>query len=98
MLRRLLVLAAVLSSLAPALRAQSAPVRVSEADTVRDVLERTVGKRATVQLDSGHELTGTVQAVGEHVVHLAELSGKEFYDAVIDLDEVAAVIVRAREQ
>lgn len=30
------------------------------------------------------------------VVHLGELSGKEYLDAVIDHEEVAAVIVRVR--
>jgi hypothetical protein len=98
MIRRSTALVIALGCLAPALVAQDAPVQVSDADTVRSVLARQVGKGATVKLASGEELAGKVQAVGEHVVHLAELSGKEFYDAVIDLDEVAAVILRAREQ
>jgi hypothetical protein len=39
-----------------------------------------------------------VVAVGEHVVHLSELAGKEFFDAVIRLDQVSAVLVRVREK
>jgi len=34
--------------------------------------------------------------VGSHVAHLTELGGREFFDAVVSLDQVQAVIVRAR--
>lgn len=56
------------------------------------------GKRATVVLASGNELTGKVVDLSQNSVRLSELSGKEFFDAVIDLDQVQAVIHRAREQ
>lgn len=54
------------------------------------------GKAATVVLQSGAELTGKVAGVTADSVKLTELSGKEFYDAVIALDRVQAVLVRAR--
>ncbi|MGQ0501640.1 MAG: hypothetical protein ACT4P0_03365 [Panacagrimonas sp.] len=54
------------------------------------------GKAATVLLQSGAELTGKVAGVAADSVKLTELSGKEFYDAVIALDHVQAVLVRAR--
>lgn len=50
----------------------------------------------TLKLDSGEELTGTLRTVGNHVAHLEKLAGKDFFDAVVDVEEVAAVIVRAR--
>jgi hypothetical protein len=56
------------------------------------------GKRATVVLTSGTELTGKVSELTQDSVKLAELSGKEFFDAVVDLDQVQAVVFRAREQ
>ena len=37
-----------------------------------------------------------MRTVGEHVVHVEKISGKEFFDAIVDLDEVAAVILRVR--
>lgn len=54
------------------------------------------GKVATVVLSSGTELTGKVSGVSEDSVLLVELSGKEYFDALVDLDHVQAVIVRAR--
>ena len=56
------------------------------------------GKTTTLVLASGTELTGKVSNVGDDSVKLSELSGKEFYDAVIDLDHVQAVVFRARER
>ena len=56
------------------------------------------GKTTTLVLASGTELTGKVSNVSDDSVKLSELSGKEFYDAVIDLDHVQAVVFRARER
>ena len=39
---------------------------------------------------------GKVENVGTHAVQLSELSGMEFFDATVKLDEVAAVIVKVR--
>ena len=94
--RTLLPAAALLLALAAGLAAQEARLPVSAQDTPRTVLQRHLGKAVTLKLDSGDEIAGKVRLVGDRIVHLEELAGKEFYDAVVDLDEVAAVIVRAR--
>lgn len=36
--------------------------------------------------------------VAGNVVHLSELSGREFFDAVVSLDRVSAVVVRVRQR
>lgn len=90
----MLMLASCLS--ASSLDAQPAKLEVQSADTVKSVLERHVGKRVGVVLHTGQELTGVVTTVGDKVVHLAELSGREFFDAVVTLEHVAAVVVRVR--
>ena len=64
--------------------------------TVKSVLDAQKGKRVGVLLTTGQELTGVVTSVGATVVHLSELSGREFFDAVVPLDRVSAVIVRTR--
>lgn len=61
-------------------------------------LKEREGKTATVVLSSGAEMTGKVASVSDDSVKLSELSGKEFFDAVIDLDHVQAVMVRARDK
>jgi hypothetical protein len=94
--RPLLLVALLVLSLAAGVAAQEARLPVSTQDTVRTVLQRQMGKTVTLKLDSGDELTGKVRLVGDRIAHLEELAGKELFDAVVDLDEVAAVIVRAR--
>lgn len=65
-------------------------------DDIESVLAAHTGKYVTVVLESGKEFTGKVGSVYEDAMHLMELSGKEFYDAVIDTGDVAAVVIRVR--
>lgn len=82
---------------AGAVTATAAPLTIGRSDNVRAVLEIQKDKRVTIKLTSGQELTGTIRTVSEHLVHLAQLSGKEFYDAVIATDSIAALIIRTKD-
>ena len=86
------------STLAPCTSLAQDKLEVQKADTVKSLLERHVGKRVALVLTTGPELTGTVTAVGDQVVHLSQLGGREFFDAVVSLDRVNAVVVRVRSQ
>lgn len=63
---------------------------------VNEVLRARVGKPATLVLRSGKEYGGTVAEVRGQTVVLKSLSGKEFYDALIRLDDVSAIEIRNR--
>jgi hypothetical protein len=75
--------------------AQDAPLEVN-ADAIKVNLERQKGKRVRVRLVSGQEMEGTVVDVGTAGVHLARLSGMDFFDGVVRLDQIAAIVVRVR--
>lgn len=75
----------------------AAPLAVNKGDTVAGVLAGQAGNRVTVKLQSGEELSGKVIVVGDSVLQLGELAGKEFFDAVIPLGSVEAVIIRVRD-
>jgi hypothetical protein len=92
---RIPLLALSLSGLS--LPALAEPPAIKAGDTLPTVLESYQGKRVAVRLQSGDELTGKVRAVTKDVLHLGELTGREFFDAVIDLHKVSAVVVRTRE-
>lgn len=66
------------------------------AGDVTDVLRARIGKPVTLVLRSGKEYGGTVGEVRGQAVVLKSLSGKEFYDALIRLDDVSAVEIRNR--
>lgn len=55
------------------------------------------GSVVELRLTSGDKIGGKVEKVGEKLVHLSNLTGQEFFEAVVDLDEVVAVVVRAKK-
>jgi hypothetical protein len=66
------------------------------AGDIPEVLRARIGKPVTVLLRSGKEYGGTVGEVRGQSVVLKSLSGKEFYDAIVRLDDVSAVEIRNR--
>ena len=56
-----------------------------------------VGKRVTLRTRSGSELTGVVRSVTPKYVHLGALAGRDFFDAVVAIETLEAVIVRTKE-
>ena len=89
---RLIALAAALAASA----SLAQPLTVNADDTIEKLLTANKGKRVTLKLGPGDELTGVVKAVTPNVVHLSELAGREFFDAAVDVKSVRAVIVRTR--
>ncbi len=67
-------------------------------NNTRMLLVHQRGTVVTLQLTSGKELTGTITTVGEHLVQVSRLSGREFYDAAVRIDMIEAVIIKARTQ
>jgi hypothetical protein len=102
MKRRALVVACLLSvfvfALAAESRGEEAPLQIQGGDTVKSLLERSAGQTVALRVGSGDEIRGKVVKVGDHVVHLSEIAGREFFDAVVPLDAVEAVIVKARSR
>ena len=94
-MRRTAVLFA--SALFLALPAHAQELSVGAADTVQTVLQAQKGKRVTVRLSGGQELTGVVREATAKLVVLGALTGREFFDAAVPLEKVEAVIVRTRQ-
>ncbi|MCW5202320.1 hypothetical protein VU11_05485 [Desulfobulbus sp. US2] len=62
----------------------------------KDNLKTFIGKSISVFLVSGKSVTGTVKDVGEDLLHLEQLEGKSYFDALIMLDQVEAIETRFR--
>ncbi|HEU4684572.1 MAG TPA: hypothetical protein VFS39_08745 [Nitrospira sp.] len=92
------ILVATIALMLPAVgfAAEDASADLNAPDALRHVLEQQVGKRVKVKLISGQELDGKVQKVGAQAATLSELGGMDFFDATVRLDQVAAVLVKAR--
>ena len=62
--------------------------------TVAGILQGNTGKSVELHLRSGEKMGGKVAQVTDSVVHLSNLTGAEYFDALIDLKDVSAVVVR----
>jgi len=78
--------------------AEEATFTLKASETMREVLSQYTGKKVALRLESGDEIEGTVAMVGNSLVHISKLSGKEFYDAVISIDKISAMRIRMREK
>ena len=76
--------------------ADEAAFKLKPSDTMRDVISEYSGKVLALRLESGEEIEGTVTIVGNGLVHISKLTGKEFYDAVVSIDKISAVRMRTR--
>jgi len=47
-------------------------------------------------ISAGESIEGIIEKVGDHFVLITKLSGKDFYDALVRIDEVKAVVFKAR--
>jgi small nuclear ribonucleoprotein (snRNP)-like protein len=59
--------------------------------SLADNLKSLVGKKVSVITISGKTLTGLVKEVGPHLIHLEKLDNKEFFDALIRTENIAAI-------
>ena len=83
---------------APAEEAQKSEVAQLNANiTLADNLTALKGRTVTVTLTAGQSLSGTVKEVKTGLLHLEKLAGKEFYDALVVIEDISAVEVRVRK-
>ena len=62
-----------------------------------DNLRALVGRKIYVTLDSGKTLVGFLKEVGDHLIHLEKLDGREFFDALIRIEDISAIEIRFRK-
>lgn len=60
-------------------------------------LKSLIGKKVYVTLDSGKTLAGLVKEVGKNLMHLEKLEGKDYFDALIRIENISAIDTRFRD-
>lgn len=65
---------------------------------VNKVLAVAKAEKARVELTlrSGAQVTGRVAEIGSHAVVISELTGREYYDAMVFTSEIAAIAAQVR--
>lgn len=93
-MKTLRTLALVIAFTSPVLAADPGLAPKSD-DSIQTVLKRQVGHKVELRLESGSSIAGKVESVGESTVFLTALTGAEFYEAVVVLDDISAVVARS---
>ena len=92
-----LLIAALLALACSNLLAQG-KIDLQANDTILSVLQKNTGQTVELRMKSGEKVGGKVEKVGDKLVHLTQLTGADFFDAAVDMSDVAAVIVRAKSK
>ena len=64
--------------------------------SLADNLKSLIGKKVYVTLDSGKTFSGFVKEVGNHLMHLEKLGGKDHFDALLRIENISAIDTRFR--
>jgi len=65
--------------------------------SMADNLKALTGKKIHLTLANGAALAGNVKSVSNELLHLEKLEGKEYFDALIRLADIAAIDTRFRD-
>ncbi len=65
-------------------------------DTVQTILEKQIGQTVELRMKSGEKIGGKLEKINEKLAHLSSLTGAEYFDGVVVMDNIAAVVVRAK--
>jgi len=65
--------------------------------SMKENLKAYIGKDILIHLRSGKTFQGYVKAVGDQAVHLEKLSGRDFYDALIRIEDISAIEAKFRD-
>src|SRR5689334_11052861 len=88
-----------LSLLAPTpstVLAEELKLEVTDSAALKSSLEKVIGNSVTLRLTSGEDISGILEAVGPTAVRVGQLTGKEFYSAVVVIDQISALIYRSK--
>jgi hypothetical protein len=73
-------------------------IDLQASDTVLSIIQKNVGQTVELRMKSGEKIAGKVEKVGIKLVHLSQLTGAEFFEAAVDAEDIAAVIVRTKSK
>jgi hypothetical protein len=95
-MRHLLAFALTVALLAQTAVFAENKVQIAADDSPQTLLPRLVGQKVELHLRSGEKLAGKLESASATGVHLSNLTGQEFFDAVVNVSDISAVVVRVR--
>lgn len=98
-IRKLLVIGVVIAALFGSLQIATGAEETTNFNAfigIRENLLLNVGKRVAVRIGGGVVMEGTIGKVGERSVELSKLAGKEYYDAIVLIDKIEAIVYKTK--
>ena len=92
----LTVMCVMAFSITPVAFSEESSFQFGKDNSLQTNLLQFKGKTIEIQFKSGGQLAGKLSEVGTQSILLKELRGKEYYDALIVIDDIASVIFKAR--
>ena len=74
----------------------AAPLKIDTKDSIKTVLKAHQKVRVIIKMKSGGELTGEVGLVNDNIDHIKTLAGMEFFDAVVLISNIEAILIRTK--
>lgn len=74
-----------------------APLDLEPNDSMQTVLQRQVGQTVELRMTSGEKLGGKLEKVNEKLAYLSQITGTEYFSGMVRIDNIAAVVVRAKK-
>jgi len=65
--------------------------------SLQDNLKSLIGKKVYVTLNSGKTFAGFIKEVGDHLLHLERLDGKDYFDALMRIEDISAIDTKFRD-
>jgi hypothetical protein len=72
-------------------------VKFDTGASLADNIKAFAGKDVFVHLRSGKTIQGYVKYVGNGLLHLEKLAGKDFYDTLIRVEDISAIEAKFRD-
>jgi len=66
-------------------------------DTIKDILERNMGKKLELLLKNGKIYTCIIHNIGQFCVHVELLGERSFFDAIIRIDDISTIEFQVRK-
>jgi hypothetical protein len=63
--------------------------------TILSVLQGNTGKNVELRMQCGEKIGGKVEQVNDNVVLLSRLTGAEYFDGVVNVKDISAVVTRS---
>jgi hypothetical protein len=79
-----------------AVQAQEKTIAFHDSQNMAEALKPHMGQNVVLMLHSGKEIQGKLEKVGANLVLISKLTGKDFYDAVIRIDQIEGFQLKVR--